>query len=779
MNSSYELLDQAKPRNEVAAVDDVVAEDEQDHSSRSDSARVSDATKIQYSTTIHRSNKIFLLVLIYATLAVFAWVVTCVLAYRPIHGNSYSMNAGDSHYSETTDSENHFHAFYLDNEEWYRAARVIQSIVAVLTIPLTSAVCGRAAVAFIQQPSHSGDMTMRQTMVLADKGWADVGLISKVLRGQWKRYGSSFLAVAILLNILGAIISPLQQILLTTETIKIPTQWTSILGLMDMSDHGEDMRGNSLDDYTVALTRSRLSSTTLSDVQARLWSGSMDCSGYEYSTLGTCQAGGSQNLLSSLHLMQDPFFAELPSGYSTGLLSQFLPRVNSTASRELIDIDDFPPECSSDNPDVFYVTYSNSSEDRSQHNRTASYNVEVCMPGNMSEPAWSGAQHRQNCSEELYLKISLWNVTNFQSGVYSSKITLNTTVGYFELPNYANGGVAGPLLEKTVSEYIGPSWVRQNTIQKDTTNLKPGDESTDSGTAVNATAGLISNYKKGPLLIMAMALFGLGSFLDVVHDQEAFLEAHRQDELENENECIATVPFLQLTKTLEDDEKDISSLFFKHLDPCLQFSTDTTNKELDAVELAAEYLWMFVFNRGNGSDYSSYYVPAGDVNERRIVNAFEAAAFITNEVWMVDNFHLPYGKLVVNYDMGEDTQKPSISLGGIVVISILLCLDLLSLAALALYSARVPRWTEQLDSLAMMRLGAVMADELPLQVASKSDRISILDEMPGCIGDATGGEGTVGELGIGAKTPLHARRRYTCYEGDHESEDAAQKHQRH
>lgn len=193
--------------NEVV-VDDVAPEDEQENLSRSTSPRVSDATTTQHSTTIQRSNSIFLLVLIYAMLAVFAWTVSCVLAYTPIRGNSYSINTRDRHYTETTQSANYFNQLYLDNEAWYRAARIIQSIVTVLTIPLTSTVCGRAAVAFVQQQGRNDNITMRQTMALADKGWTDVRLLSKLMRGQWKRYGSSFLAGAIFLNSLGNFIIP-------------------------------------------------------------------------------------------------------------------------------------------------------------------------------------------------------------------------------------------------------------------------------------------------------------------------------------------------------------------------------------------------------------------------------------------------------------------------------------------------------------------------------------------------------------------------------------------
>ncbi|KAI4592006.1 hypothetical protein KJ359_011953 [Pestalotiopsis sp. 9143b] len=532
-------------------------------------------------------------------------------------------------------------------------------------------------------------------------------------------------------------------------------------------------------DYTVVLARSRLSSTRVTDVQARLWSqNGRNCTENEGSTAEVCQDGGSQNTLAALPLMDDPFFSELPYSTSTGLLSQFAPRANSTASREIIGKDDFPTDCGQ-NPNGLYITYSNTSEDASSGNQTSSYSVEVCMPGDLTQPAWATNRSRQDCNEELYLRIRLENCSHYPSGEWSSKITLNTTVGYFELPNYANGELPGPLLDDPDS-HCGSSCESQVTIKEN--KLKPRAAATESGSAVNATSAVLSNYKKGPLLTMAMALFGIGSFLDAVDDLAAYREAHREVDLEAKGECIATVPFLQLTRTMENERTDLSGIF-PFLDPCLEFqATGTTGTidmtGVDATNLAAEYLWMFLYNDATGKTQSNYD-PAGDYNGTRIVNALEAAAFITNEVWMVDDPRIQTRQLRVSSDMGEDTLKPGISDVGVALVSILLLLDLFCLAALALYSARVPRWTEQLDSFAMMRLGAAMADGLPLQVANKAERISILDETPGCIGDATGGEGTVGELGIGAKTPLRARRRYTCYEGDHQSEDVAEKQDRH
>lgn len=85
----------------------------------------------------------------------------------------------------------------------------------------------------------------------------------------------------------------------------------------------------------------------------------------------------------------------------------------------------------------------------------------------------------------------------------------------------------------------------------------------------------------------------------------------------------------------------------------------------------------------------------------------------------------------MNFDLGTDTQIPVISRGGIIFVSILLGLYILMLIPLAVYAAWTPRWTAQLDSFAMMRIGAAISDNLPLTVGQNKNTIRSLDEVPG------------------------------------------------
>ncbi|KAI1750869.1 hypothetical protein F4782DRAFT_531907 [Xylaria castorea] len=99
-------------------------------------------------------------------------------------------------------------------------------------------------------------------------------------------------------------------------------------------------------------------------------------------------------------------------------------------------------------------------------------------------------------------------------------------------------------------------------------------------------------------------------------------------------------------------------------------------------------------------------------------------------------------RLTVSYDLGADTEVPIISRAGIALISILLAVYLLGVLSIALVAA---------------------GDRVPLLVCKDVDQVAALDEIPGSFGDATEGEGQVGELAPGAQTPLNGKRKHRSY----------------
>ena len=97
---------------------------------------------------------------------------------------------------------NGYESIFARTEGFFRAAQVIRSFVAVVTIPLISAVCSKAAVVFTQRKNQAA-LSLRQTMLLADRGWTDPLVYAGLICGGFKQYGTKLLVLAILFNILG------------------------------------------------------------------------------------------------------------------------------------------------------------------------------------------------------------------------------------------------------------------------------------------------------------------------------------------------------------------------------------------------------------------------------------------------------------------------------------------------------------------------------------------------------------------------------------------------
>jgi len=180
------------------------------------------------SATLERSTYILVLVGLYASASIVAWVLKCVAVFRPLGGVSYD------YYSQFRDLAD------MDPGKWdksplkrdsfetlrvsrriLRFARVLQSVVAVLTVPLISAVCSQAAVVYLQRRARCVERraTLRQAMALADKSWTTPKLLLKLAFQRRSRqvYGSQFLWVSIGLMILGELSTDARNDLFLTD----------------------------------------------------------------------------------------------------------------------------------------------------------------------------------------------------------------------------------------------------------------------------------------------------------------------------------------------------------------------------------------------------------------------------------------------------------------------------------------------------------------------------------------------------------------------------------
>ena len=250
----------------------------------------------------------------------------------------------------------------------------------------------------------------------------------------------------------------------------------------------------------------------------------------------------------------------------------------------------------------------------------------------------------------------------------------------------------------------------------------------------NSTSPLESMPNKGPLLTIAMALFGHGSFPDQLLTAPEYFSSYLAED------ALSCVEFAPMT-----------SLVIEYGDSCIT-NSDIGNSAYALEDLAVS--WIRNFNQ----------------NSQSLTTAFTEAAILANQNWLTYNL-APYEdrSLTINYDLGADTTIPSIPLGGLIATSVVIGLFLIILFALTAYSVWEPRWTTRLDAFTMMRMGAAMPDKLPMLVGRNQDKIKELDEIPGWVGDGAEDGEPVGRLGLGADNVINKRKRYVCYQGDVET----------
>ena len=518
---------------------------------------------------------------------------------------------------------------------------------------------------------------------------------------------------------IGFTIAPLQQYYIGQESFKFQT--VSTAGLRDGTDvydhFSSDKSGNN--QFSIALLRSELASTSTHDFQPDLWQeGTLNCSANVSSNFEVpeeCYHGGTT--FENVNSLFGIYIAQLPSGYQTGLMTQFMPRMNSSISYTEVSEAEFPPNCDTI-PGAYYTDFI--------YNETV-LNLKVCMPNDLNYSPWKSTRDRQDISETMFLHAGYGihypgnPVTSAPNPANATfKLVVNTTLGYFELPNYNNSGIAGPLLA------IDPF----GTCINNTDQCSSQSQSKRS-LLVNESNFEVSRINnQGPLTMVALALFDPGSFIASQFNQTAIQPSSvfLADNLRPVIPC--TVPPLILL--LGNGSLGGHS-----------FCDQRPSNADDGYASISSWLQTF---------YS--------INEMH--NALLAGVIIASRLWLRNPSAGFSGNLMVQYDLGADSVRPKISATGIIVLSILEAIDLILLLGVAAYISFSYTWTKQFDASAMMRQGAARADEFPLHIISshgKERNVRMLEQMPGWVGDAKPDD-DVGLLAIGAETPLRPGRRY-------------------
>ncbi|KAL1583325.1 hypothetical protein WHR41_08047 [Cladosporium halotolerans] len=311
-----------------------------------------------------------------------------------------------------------------------------------------------------------------------------------------------------------------------------------------------------------------------------------------------------------------------------------------------------------------------------------------------------------------------------------------------------NGQQPGPLLDLDPTESCGTIGTNCSTQSsrrpfRDLTQdrFRRG-ENEEVAFITNETLALGTSPNRGPLLTTALALFGAGSFIEERRTRpEAYLYPNLTWEeykaQPNPYACVGKAPFIDLLTT----DRDIGPSGGVLHGGCM--TRDVHNHDQLQRQIIA-FVKLF---------YRDIY---GGYEGERITNAFTSAAFLANEAWLTSVSR--EGSWRVSYDYGADAVVPVISSTGVILISVLMVLFLAVLLGLATYTAVYPRWTDQLDSFAMLRIGAsISSDDIQFRPTDQIGKIKVLDRLPGWIGDGTEREGRNGQLALGGRGRLRGR----------------------
>ena len=412
------------------------------------------------------------------------------------------------------------------------------------------------------------------------------------------------------------------------------------------------------------------------------------------------------------------FISSFPAGTDTAILPQLALRINSSIGCQAIPTQSFPEVCPGPNPFEIVYSYAETAPTVKNHD-TPSFDFSICVPGDSEYSPWGSGRDRQDISEEMYL--SLYQAENItgQEISLTYHCVLNTTAGYFELPNYWDNHAAGNILadwpedEIYQDDYFG-IFGAEPQHEKDRSVISSRARPllrTKSRTRRNFAAG------QGPLIITALAIFGNGTFFNTL----ALANDTGSDALKICNQLYFPFPSLFSPSSSTTDP------------------APTCSPNGNGLLASALLEWLSVF------------MDSENLEQALTVTMFSVCNALVQPDWW------RYVRTVYA-SPGTDVLKPNMSPIVMIMITSLIALQVFTLLGLAIYASTRPTWTESLDSFAVLRLGAAMAADLPIISPLEDDELAVLDEKEGWIGQQEG-EGELKRLVIGGSmNPMRTKK---------------------
>ena len=459
-------------------------------------------------------------------------------------------------------------------------------------------------------------------------------------------------------------------------------------------------------DIPDGITKSAMSATLttgLSDEEPYLWTTKQDSLNLTSLRANIHTADQDITVEELSRIGQRVFTPAYPIGTNTGLHRGIALRLNSSISCASTPQSAFPSSCHGGPLNATFSNFNSSSSnitDPFGDIETPRFRARLCAPGCNFQPPWRNTFSRQDIIEEFWLDFQRTGQT-LEQGIddefgpnFTQHCTGKSTMGYFEMPNYWNGYVAGDILDTD--------------LPKDPVRSVQGPIAPDSDETFDKDL-----YLPGPFLIGILAVFGNGTFFNAVASHSNVTD----------HDSILCKQFSEpFARLAEPDTKPepyssgIHTLWNKSSYPIV-YCHPNLRTDFPPL-LQALFQWLPNF-----------------------ADPIKATSALTLATWAANYAILnPQDNKVASNPLiralGSDHQKPTMPVPVMIVISLLLAIHLLCLAALAIYASMQPTWTEQLDSFAMLRVGAEIAGELPPMSAVDVSEVQLLDKKAGWVGDA-------------------------------------------
>ncbi|KAL9107780.1 MAG: hypothetical protein Q9227_007402 [Pyrenula ochraceoflavens] len=570
---------------------------------------------------------------------------------------------------------------------------------AVLAIPIASAICARAAVGYTQTKRN---LSLRQALALADRGWWDPGVLTRVLTPHGVgKYG-------------------------TLLSAKLLSYDADVTGFTQLS-------ANTL----ILDTTSWLETGSYFDQQPQLWQDpSMECNDTVSTWYKWCYTPGHSQGTYTIPIPGDKYWvSNLANTIATGLFQEHSLRLNSSLHCQNVTESSFPSSCDSSES---FQTFTSTELLDSSGNSNGTFEFRVCVPNVLDRNPWNLTRNCQDISENAYIQFNADAVKYMTDGLGNKSVTLmcssNTTAGYFSLPNAVSQPLAGPLqttfnisAPPEPTEFINPESAGQSWANY-------GPALGDPGFVPN---NMDPNPIHGPLTTSLISLFGPGTFF-ATRANSTFTNSTTPSSPEN---CTDSVPFSNL-------------IWDAYLGSYIFPSCASTDHSQHFQNLTNFLAILFDFKVDGTS--SPYYTHNETISE-----ALTASLFYANRALLSRAASTPRWRRGIFTDDGVLVKTFTVSNWAIVAISTILAIHLLGLWGLALFAFTHPTWTHKLDGWALIRMGAALAKDrdidLPLLANINAEEADVLDCTDGWVGEAADYSQSQNNDPLGVKTAYTGR----------------------